>query len=366
MDATEERAVVDVLRSGWLSMGPRTLEFENRFCSYVGSRFAIATSSCTSALHLAVLAAGIGQGDEVVVPSLSFVATANAVAYAGAKPIFADVDSLQRPVLSVDDVVRLITPKTRAIIAMHYGGYPCDMRLLVEVAQAHGLRVIEDAAHALGSRVAGRSCGTIGDFGCFSFFGNKNLPAGEGGMLVTNDERLYERAKIRRSHGMTALSWDRYSGHSFSYDVVDLGFNFRMPELTAAVGLAQLTKLETHNRRRNELFEEYLAHLGGYRRLLVPFRDEPCPGARHLFPIVLPEGVDRASFMEKLRQQRIQTSIHYPPIHRFTLYRKNAAVVLPITEHYASRVVTLPFHPGLTRNDIGVICEAVTSTLASY
>ena len=365
-DAEEEAAVLAVIRSKWLSMGPRTAELEERFANYIGSRHALATSNCTTALHLAVLALGIGEGDEVIVPSLSFVATANAVLYARAKPIFADIGSLERPLISVADVEKKITSKTRAIIPMHYAGYPCDMSALVDLARARGIRIIEDDAHAVGSRIGDRKCGAIGDIGCFSFFANKNLAAGEGGMLTTSDPALFEYMKIRRSHGMTTLSWDRFKGHSFSYDVVDVGFNFTMPELTAAVALCQLSKLDRHNAERDRVFGSYVRRLGKNPRLTIPFAGEPAPGARHIFPVLLAEGVDRQDFMQKLRAAGIQTSIHYAPIHRFSQYERlftAAPVQLPLTEAYSARVVTLPFHQGLSDTDVAEIAGAVEQAL---
>jgi dTDP-4-amino-4,6-dideoxygalactose transaminase len=366
-DGAEEAAVVSVIRSKWLSMGPRTAEFEKRFAEHLGCQFALATSNCTTALHLAVLAAGVKPGDEVIVPSLSFVATANAVLYAGGTPVFADVCSLDRPLLSATEVAKKVTSRTRAIIPMHFAGYPCDMDALLEIARAHGLRVIEDDAHAVGSRYGGKACGTLGDVGCFSFFANKNLPAGEGGMITTNDPALFEHMKLRRSHGMTTLSWDRLKGHSFSYDVVDMGFNFRMPELTAAVALSQLEKLDRHNAERDRVFAEYVERLGAHAKLTIPFAREPAPGARHIFPVLLGEGVDRKMVIQRLRDAGIQTSIHYPPIHRFSHYEKlraGAPVQLPVTEAYTARALTLPFHPGLTNDDVAVISDAVVTALA--
>jgi dTDP-4-amino-4,6-dideoxygalactose transaminase len=365
-DAEEENAVIDVVRSKWLSMGPRTGELEERFASYIGSRYALATSNCTTALHLAVLAAGVGEGDEVIVPSLSFVATANAVLYARATPVFADIGSLERPLVSIAEVEKKITARTRAIIPMHYAGYPCDMSELLELSRAKGLRIIEDDAHAVGSQVDGKKCGSLGDIGCFSFFANKNLAAGEGGMLTTSEPTLFEYMKLRRSHGMTTLSWDRFKGHSFSYDVVDVGFNFRMPELTAAIALCQLSKLPRHNAERDRVFASYVRHLGKSAKLSIPFANEAPPGARHIFPVLLAEGVDRHGFMQKLRDAGVQTSIHYAPIHRFSHYAKllgSSPARLPLTEAYAARVVTLPFHQGLADSDVATIAEAVEDAL---
>jgi dTDP-4-amino-4,6-dideoxygalactose transaminase len=365
-DEEEERAVVEVIRSKWLSQGPRTAEFEQRFAEYSGARYALAACNCTAALHLALLAAGIGPGDEVIVPSLSFVATANSVLYVGATPVFAEIESLERPLISAETVRAVLSERTRAVIPMHYAGYPCDVAGIRALGTAKPLRVIEDSAHAVGSRVNGRMLGTLGDIGCFSFFANKNLPAGEGGMLTTDDASLFEDMKLRRSHGMTSLSWDRMKGHSFSYDVVGLGYNFRMPELTAAVGMVQLGKLDRHNRERDRVFADYRAKLAGHPKLSMPFADEAAPGARHLLPIVLAEGVDRRAFMQSLRDAGIQTSIHYPPSHRFSQYVRLAggtAPALPLTEKYAEHVVTLPFHPGLSSSDVAAICEQVLLAL---
>jgi len=357
-DAAEEDAVLSVIRSGWLSMGPRTAEFEGKLAAYTGAGHALATSNCTTALHLAMLAAGVGPGDEVIVPSLSFVATANAVLYVGATPVFAEIESLDRPLISPREVEARITPRTKAIVVMHYGGFACQMDAILGL----GPPVIEDAAHAIGSNYRGRACGTLGILGCYSFFANKNLAAGEGGAIVTNDDRLFDDLRLRRSHGMTTLSWDRFKGHAFTYDVVDLGFNFRMPELTAAVAIAQLAKLEANNRKREIAARAYLEMLP--RELEIPFGREPEPGARHLMPVLLPAAVDRSAFMARLREQRVQSSIHYAPIHQFSHYRKLAAdVSLPVTEEYARRVVTLPLHPKRSTEDVAQICAAVRTAL---
>ena len=273
-DRQEEEAVLAVIRSDWLSMGPRTAQFEQKLCTYLGAQHALATSNCTTALHLAMLALGLGPGDEVIVPSLSFVATANAALYVGATPIFAEIDSVERPLISARDIAARITPRTKAIVVMHYGGFPCDMNEILSAATRSGIPVIEDAAHAIGSNYHGRACGTVGAIGCYSFFANKNLPAGEGGAIVTNDQKLFDSMRLCRSQGMTSLSWDRLKGHSFGYDVVELGYNFRMPELTAAVALTQLSKLDDHNRKRRALARAYLGELP---RLRSPKRPSQVP-----------------------------------------------------------------------------------------
>ena len=362
----EENAVLEVIRSKWLSMGPKTESLEAEFKKASGTSYALATSNCTTALHLAVSSLELQAGDEVIVPALSFVATANVVVCAGARPVFADIESLSRPLLDPQDVERKISPRTRAMIVMHYAGYPCRMTELKQIAMKHRLAIIEDAAHAVGSRFENQPCGALGDIGCFSFFGNKNLPAGEGGMIVTRDERRYLKMKSQRSHGMTSLSWDRFKGHSSGYDVTDIGYNYRMPELTAAVALCQLHKLPVHNQARDFVFDSYVENLRSEKRLLIPFSSAQAPGGRHLMPVLLDEKTSRTEFMKRLASRGIQSSIHYPPIYSFSFYRNSPSLsqsALPVTEEFSNRVVTLPFHPGLDRRAVDEISEVVLESL---
>jgi dTDP-4-amino-4,6-dideoxygalactose transaminase len=249
----EEQAVLDVLRSRWLTMGEVTARFEAAFAESCGVKHAVAVANGTVALHLACLGADIGPGDEVIVPALTFVATAACVRYVGATPVFADVTSPDDLTLSPQSVEALITPRTRAIIVMHYGGYVCDMPAFRALAEKHNLKLIEDACHAPGAERDGRRAGAWGDVAAFSFFSNKNLATGEGGMLTTDDDEIAAKLRRLRSHGMTSLTWDRHRGHAWSYDVTDLGYNYRPSEMLAALGLAQLSKLEASNQRRREL-----------------------------------------------------------------------------------------------------------------
>ena len=364
-DEREKRAVSDVLDSKWLSMGKKTREFEERFGLYAGTPFALATTNCTTALHLALISLGIGKGDEVIVPSMTFVASSNAILYTGARPVFADISSLKHPLMDPEDIEKKITRRTKAIMVVHYAGYPCDMKKIHSLARKNGLFIIEDAAHAVGSYYEDKMCGTLGDAGCFSFFANKNLPAGEGGMLVTRHKEVYDRVSKLRSHGMTALTWDRVTGHSFSYDVVDLGYNYRTTEISSALGIVQLGKLRRNNKRRDKIFAEYVKRLSNCGSLLLPFSGLTEKGryARHLFPILLAKSIDRLSFISGLKKQGIQTSIHYPPVHTFSYYRKSLqkfqALNLHNTEEYGDRVVTLPMHPLLKKDDIREICSCV-------
>lgn len=368
-DEKETKAVTDVLGSKWLSMGPKTKEFEDRFGQYAGVPFSVATANCTMALHMALVCIGIGKGDEVILPALTFVATSNAVLYTGARPVFADIYGIKRPLMDPADIKRKITPRTKAIMVMHYAGYPCDMGRIISIARNNGLYIIEDAAHAVGSYYRNKMCGTLGDIGCFSFFANKNLPTGEGGMLVTRHQEIYDKILKLRSHGMSSLTWDRVRGHSYSYDVVDLGYNYRTTEINAAIGIVQLKKLSMNNKKRNAIFRKYTERLSKSDDLTIPFADPEVGGryARHLFPIVLDKHIDRQAFMAGLKEQGIQTSIHYPPVHMFSYYkkilRKNQASNLIHTEDYGRRVVTLPMHPLLTKNDIKEICTGIEQSL---
>jgi dTDP-4-amino-4,6-dideoxygalactose transaminase len=360
----EQSAVLDVLKSGWLTMGAVTQDFEKAFAGFIGVKYALAVANGTAALHMACLASGLQAGDEVILPALTFVATANAIRYTGATPVFADVSSLEDPDLSPAQCELLITPRTRAIMVMHYGGYPCDMAEFQRIAKKYNLKIIEDAAHAAGSSLEGKSMGVWGDIGCFSFFSNKNMTTGEGGMVVTNNEELFNRMSRLRSHGMTTLTWDRHKGHAWSYDVVDLGYNYRIDEIRAALGITQLRKLSANNERRRLLSTRYRESLqNAAPDLVIPFNSYRGVSAAHLFTLILPSRVSRFEFMEYMKSKGIQTSIHYPPIHRFSAYQgypRTLEGVLHWTEEVGDREVTLPLFPGLSEEDIATVVEAIT------
>ena len=362
----EERAAVDkVLQSRWLTMGSVTEEFEQDFAAYVDAKYAIAVTNATAALHLACVAAGLGPGDEAIVPSLTFVATANAVRYTGATPVFADVAGEYDLNISFQSIEKAITPRTRAIIVVHYGGYACDMPNIMELARERGLKVIEDAAHAVGSELGGIKLGIWGDIGCFSFFSNKNMTTGEGGMIVTNDDAYSERLHLLRSHGMTSLTWDRHKGHAWSYDVVDLGYNYRIDEIRAALGKVQLGKLAANNERRRRLTQIYRDALQELApQVVIPFVQHAGISAAHLMPVLLPAGTNRPGFMDSMKSQGIQTSIHYPPIHTFTAYNGDKTkYFLPNTEAIAGREVTLPLYPAMYDDDVITVARAIAHAL---
>jgi dTDP-4-amino-4,6-dideoxygalactose transaminase len=364
----EKEAVQHVLDSGWLTMGEITQQFEQEFARMVGVPHAIAVTNGTASLHLACRALGLGPGDEVIVPSLTFVATANAILYVGATPVFADISSEDNLNISPESIEQRITSQTRAIMVMHYGGYPCDMPAILEIARRHHLYVIEDAAHAPGAAIKDRKMGAWGHIASFSFFPNKNMTTGEGGMLTTSDEALAEKMRLLRSHGMTTLTWDRHQGHAWSYDVVDLGYNYRIDEIRSAIGREQLKKLEKNNHRRRELtalyrqlFHERLPEIS------TPFDNYPWQASAHIFPILLPKGVNRTQFAEAMKDHLIQTSLHYPPIHLFRYYRENELVPdqpLPLTENVAAREVTLPLYGTLEPAAIEMVVDAVRDAVS--
>lgn len=365
-DQREQKAVERVIKSRWLTMGETVERLERDFSDFIGIKHAIAVSSGTAALHLAMRALEIKAGDEVIVPSLSFVASSNAILYVGAKPVFVDIAGWDDFNLSCNDLERKITSKTRAIVVVHYGGYMANMRQIKKVAKEHELFIIEDAAHAIGAKLNSNMAGTWGDIGCFSFFSNKNLATGEGGMIVTRNLRLAEKMRLLRSHGMTSMTLSRHQGHAYSYDVVDLGYNYRMTEMAAALGILQLKKLTNANKKRRVLTDLYLAHLKNSDGFSLPFENYPRPSSYHLFPILLNRIVNREKFMELLKNEGIQSSIHYPPIHSFSYYRRILGpkeTKLPSTEYVGAHEVTLPLHPLLTKEDVVFVCDQIKNIL---
>jgi len=369
----EADAVADVVRSKWLSMGPRTAQFEQAFAEAMQVKHAVAVSNCTTALHLALIANGVGPGDEVLVPSYTFVASANACLYVGATPVFVDIVGPSDLNLCCDDLERKISPRTKSIIAVHIAGFPANMDRLTEIAKKHNLKIIEDACHAIGavysgdcrSSLNGRKAGTIGDAGCFSFFANKNLVTGEGGMLVTNDDGIAAQTRLLRSHGMTKSSWDKASGRAMDYDVTCLGYNYRCTEITAAIGRIQLRKLSESNERRLRLVEAYRKNLASLEGVILPFASRLEDSAHHIFPIVLAKEGYQADVRKKLADQGIQTSLHYPPVHLFSHYRDLYPTVnLARTESVAQREITLPLHPLLTIDDVKIISETVIEVVS--
>jgi dTDP-4-amino-4,6-dideoxygalactose transaminase len=362
----EESAVLRVLRSKWLTMGEVTQRFEGAFAEEIGVRHAVAVANGTVALHLACVATGIGPGDEVIVPALTFVATAAAIRYAGGVPVFADICSPTDLTIAPASIESLISPRTRAIMVMHYGGYMCDMQAIMAIAHKRHLAVIEDAAHAPGAELDGRKAGAWGQAAAFSFFSNKNLATGEGGAVTTSDDAVAADLRRLRSHGMTTLTWDRYRGQAWSYDVTALGYNYRPGEILSALALEQLKKLRANNERRRALTAHYHELIEETApQVSLPFGQHRGISSAHILPVLLPEGVERARFMESMKEKGIQTSIHYPPIPDFQHYRAaGERNDIPLTRAVASREVTLPLYPKMSMGDVETVVEAVRESVS--
>ncbi len=364
-DAREKDTVLEVLDSKWLSLGKKTEEFENSFSEYLGEGvFCLAVSSCSAALHMALLAHDIGPDDEVIISGLSFIASLNVVSIVGATPVLADSKSLEDWNVSSQDIKTKVTPKTKAIIIVHFAGYPCDMDEICKVAQENDLLLIEDVAHAVGAEYKSRKCGTFGDVACFSFFSNKNLSVGEGGMVVTSNRGLCDKFKLLRSHGMTSMTIDRHSGRSSSYDVVIPGLNYRIDEIRSALGIEQLKKLDESNERRKQIVVKYHSELPQVKGLVIPWNQslEDRASSYHIFPLLLPKNVDRLIVMERMKEKGVQTSIHYPAYRDFVYYKDLIKDELKIAGEISKRVLTLPLYPSLAEQDVNYICD----TIAEY
>lgn len=363
-DQNEENAVIETLRSKWISMGPKTAEFEALFAQMLGVNYAVALTNCTVALHLALKLAGIQDGDEVICPSLTFVATANAIKYLNATPVFADIKSLEDLTIDPDDIEKKITERTKAILVMHYGGFSCDMDKIVQLAQKNNLQIIEDACHGPMSEYKGKKLGTIGSVGCFSFFSNKNISTGEGGMLVTDNPDYYKHAKLLRSHGMTSLSYERASGHSTNYDVVELGYNYRIDDIRSAIGLVQLTKLHMDLKMRSWLRKKYISELSGVQKIIIPFKKNVYYSSNYIFPIILKESTyqKRDLIRKRLTDAGIQTSVHYPAVHRFSIFHSNYQN-LPLTDYVSSNLITLPLHSNLHEKELRYITDRLKEAI---
>ena len=369
--AEEEAAVVRVLRNNWLSMGPEVQAFEKEFAELLGVKHAIAVANGTAALHLSYLALGLGSGDEIIQPALNFVAAANMTVAVGASPVFADILSLEEPTIDPSEIERQITPRTKAIVVMHYGGYPCRMADILAICQRHGLALIEDACHAPGVHFLdpqertphGKMVGNLGDVACFSFFSNKNLASGEGGMVTTNRDDLAERLRLLRSHGMTTLTWDRYKGHASSYDVVLNGYNYRFDEIHAALGRVQLRKLLSRNEHRRNLLSLYHKKLISLSDWILPFASYTGETAGHLMIAVAPTPESRKYVVSKLHEDGVQTSMHYPCVPDFSEFRRWRTDVLPISRTFAKRAMSLPLFPNLQETEVNSVCQVIAGCL---
>jgi dTDP-4-amino-4,6-dideoxygalactose transaminase len=373
-DLSEEEIaeVVETLRSGWLTYGPRSQAFESEFAAAVGARHAVAVNSCTAAMHLSLLAAGIGPGDEVITTPLTFASTANVIVHTGATPVLADVcdDDLN---IDPAQVERRITPRTRALLPVHLAGQPCRMDEILAIARRHGLLVIEDAAHAHGAAYRQRPIGSIGDATCFSFYATKNMTTGEGGMVVTDDDELAGKVRALRSHGLSADAWKRYSasGSAF-YEVTAPGFNYRTTDFNAALGRGQLARLGEHNAQRAALVQRYNQRLAGVAELQTPSARPDVTHVWHLYAVRLrleTLDIDRDAFAAELRGRGIGTSVHFIPIHYHAFYREGFGFHrgdFPVAEDAYARLISLPLFPGMRESDVDRVAGAIEEIVAAH
>lgn len=368
----EVRAVSEVIRSGWLTMGPKTVEFETEFARYIGAKHAIAVSSCTAALHLALEAVGIGAGDEVLVPTTTFTATAEVVTYLGAKPILVDVEENTLN-LNPADAAGRVTPRTRALIAVHFAGQPCDMERIRELANQHGLYVIDDAAHALPASYRGASVGLLSELTAFSFYATKTLTTGEGGMVTTDNADYADRIRIMRLHGIGRDAWKRYSATgSWYYEVLAAGFKYNMTDIQAALGLVQLRKCSAMRSQRRQIAMQYTAAFARLEALEPPTVLDDRESSWHLYVLRLRTdrlGVARDDFISALRERGIGTSVHFIPLHLHPYYQKAFGyrpTDFPVAEKEYNRSLSLPIYPDMTQEEIQRVIEAVSAVCEEH
>ncbi len=361
--------VVSCMRSGWLGTGPKVAQFENDMKAYTGSSYAVAVNSCTAALHLSMLAAGLEKGDEVITTPMTFCATVNAIIHAGGTPVLADVDPAT---MNIDpaEVEKKITPRTKAILPVHFAGRPCDMDSLCKIAEKHNLKIIEDCAHAIETGYRGGKAGTFGDYGCFSFYVTKNVITGEGGMVITRREEDAARIKVLALHGMTKDAWKRFSDDGYKhYQVVEAGFKYNMMDVQAAIGIHQLARVEKAWERRREIWEAYNA---AFRDMLVGIPAPVEPGTRHayhLYTIMVDEeiaGISRDAFMQEMTRNNIGVGVHYLSIPEHPFYQDTFGwkpEEYPNAMGIGRRTVSLPLSAKMTDEDVADVIEAARRTV---
>jgi len=368
----EVQAVADVIRSGWLTMGAKTFEFEKQFARYVGASHAVAVSSCTAALHLALEAVGVHRGDEVLVPTTTFTATAEVVTYFGARPVFVDVDPVT---LNLDpaDAERRITPRTKAIIPVHLAGTPCDMCEIAEIARRHGIRVIEDAAHALPSSYHTQKIGSISDLTTFSFYATKTLTTGEGGMITTEDAECAKGLQVMRLHGIARDAWKRYSAEgSWFYEVLEAGYKYNLTDLQAALGLAQLAKCDDMFAGRQRVAERYAEAFEDIPALQVPFVPSDRTTSWHLYILRLNLDrlrIDRNQFIRELAERGVSTSVHFIPLNLQPVYQRDFGYKTgdyPVAEREYPRSVSLPIYSSMRDEEIGYVISCVSDVVSEW
>lgn len=363
-DEKEAKAAFDTINSGWISTGPKCEELEKMFMEMFDVRYAVAVTNCTDSLHLACMLCGLGHGDEVLCPSLTFAASVNCIRYVGATPVFCDIVGPEHLNINPEEIEKKITRRTKAIVVVHMAGFPAKMDEIMAIAHKYNIKVIEDACHGPLSEYRGRKLGTIGDVASFSFFSNKNISTGEGGMLITNNEEFARRARLLRSHGMTTMSYQRSGGHATSYDIVELGYNFRLDDIRASIAIEQMKKLPRDLERRIAVRNRYLERLAAVKGVIVPFADNTEFVSNYIMPVVLADSNKerRDAIRDKMHEAGVQTSVHYPAIHRFSIY-KDFNISLPMTEYVTDNEITLPMYASLTDEEVDFIVEALNEAI---
>ena len=368
----EINEVVDTLKSGWITKGPKTAAFEKQFCEYIGCKYAVALNSCTAGLHIALLCAGVGEGDEVITTPLTFASSANTIIHSGAKPVFADVDP-RTANIDPNKIEEKITEKTKAIVPVHYAGQACDMDPILDIAHRHNLFVSEDAAHAIYTTYKGRKIGTIGNTASFRFYATKNITTAEGGMLATNDEKIAEKARILSLHGMSKNAWNRYTAAgSWYYEIEYPGYKYNMTDIQAALGMHQLEKLEKFQNIREKYADMYNKAFEELDEIEVPYVAPYGRHAWHLYIIRIKEElltIDRNQFIEELKKRNVGTSVHFIPVHMHPYYKNRYGYKegdFPVAEGIYKRIISLPLYPKMTEEDVQYVIDAVRDITARY
>ena len=364
-DDDELNGVADVLKSGWWTKGSVTREFEKVFAEYVGAKFAVAVNSCTAAMHIALVAKGIGEGDEVISTPMTFCSTINTIVHTGAKPVLVDIDS-KTGLIDVDKIEAAITEKTKAIVPVHYAGQSCDMDKINAIAEKYGLFVLEDCAHALSTEYKGKKIGSMGNACAYSFYVTKNISTAEGGMLTTDDEELYEKASVLSLHGMSKNAWSRYGTKGdWKYEVCDPGFKYNLTDIAAALGIAQMNKLDEMQDIRTEYAEIYNKAFDKIDGITYLKDNGLGKNSAHLYVIQIDKNkfdIDRDTFIELLKEYNIGTSVHFIPICMHPYYINNFGYKkgdFPETEKMFEGIISLPLYPSMTREDVMYVIEAV-------
>jgi dTDP-4-amino-4,6-dideoxygalactose transaminase len=372
MGEEEVRAVSEVIRSGWLTMGARTFEFERQFAVYVGAPYAIAVSSCTAGLHLCLEAVGINPGDEVLVPTTTFTATAEVVTYLGARPVLVDIDA-QTLNLDVADAARKTTARTRAIIPVHFGGQPCDLAEIQDLAATHNLHVIEDAAHALPASYCGEPIGSISELTAFSFYATKTLSTGEGGMVTTSNEDYARRLQVMRLHGISRDAWKRYSAEgSWHYEVVEAGYKYNLTDMQSALGIVQLSKCDAMNQSRCRIAERYTQEFSSVNALELPEILPDRTTSWHLYVLRLrleQLRIDRAGFIRELSDRGASASVHFIPLHLQPFYQRTFNYKegdFPAAEREYQRCLSLPLYPTMSEEEVEQVIWAVRDVVSCW